>query len=107
MRDRKISTPSTPGTLALATALDQSQPLARLLQRLSESQARFEAVQAQLPAALRAAVRPGPLDEAGWTLLVSSGAAAAKLRQLLPSLETALQAGGFTPLPIRVRVRSG
>ena len=40
----------------------------------------------------RAELRPGPLDEAGWTLLVPGGAAAAKLRQLRPALEAALNA---------------
>ena len=105
MPDHKFT--ASPGTWALGAALDQSQPLAQLLQRLQESRARFDALQAHLPEALRAAVRPGPLDAAGWTLMVSGGAAASKLRQLLPALEAALQASGFAPLPIRVRVRRG
>ena len=106
MADRKPPLPLTPGTWALGAALDQSAPLTRLLQRLQESQARFAALQDLLPEALRAAVRPGPLDDSGWTLLVPGGAAASKLRQLLPALESELQARGHAPLPIRVRVRS-
>lgn len=98
---------SAPGTWALGAALDQSQALTSLLQRLRESNERFEALRAHLPEALRGEVRPGPLDDSGWTLLVRGGAAAAKLRQLLPALDSALRAGGFTPLPIRVRVRAG
>jgi hypothetical protein len=105
MPDHKFT--ASPGTWALGAALDQSQPLALLLQRLQESRARFDALHEHLPEALRAAVRPGPLDAAGWTLLVSGGAAASKLRQLLPTLESALQASGFAPLPIRVRMRTG
>ena len=103
MPDHKFT--ASPGTWALGAALDQSQPLAQLLQRLQESRARFDALHAHLPEALRDAVRPGPLDAAGWTLMVSGGAAASKLRQLLPTLEAALRATGFAPLPIRVRVR--
>ena len=93
-----------PGTLALAEALDRSQPLALLLQRLQQSRERFAAIQAQLPASLRAQVRPGPLDEAGWSLLVPGGAAASKLRQLLPELQAALRTQGWPELPIRVRI---
>ncbi len=106
MADRKPPLPLTPGTWALGAALDQSAPLAQLLQRLQQSQARFDALQRLLPETLRAAVRPGPLDDGGWTLLVPGGAAASKLRQLLPTLESELQARGYAPLKIRVRVRS-
>jgi len=96
----------SPGTWTLGSALDQSQALARLLQRLQESQARFAAIREHLPDPLRAAVRPGPLDEAGWSLLAQSGAAASKLRQLLPELEAALLHQGWQVVPIRIKVHS-
>lgn len=92
-------------TLPLASALDRSEPLARLLQRLHESRSRFEAVSPLLPAGLLAAVRPGPLDDEGWTLLADHGAAAAKLRQFLPRLEALLHERGWQGTPIRVRVQ--
>lgn len=95
-----------PGTLALATALDQSQPLTALLQRLQQSRARFAAIEPHLDAGLRSTVRPGPLDDAGWSLLVTGGATAAKLRQLLPQLQAALRAQGWPDTPIRVRVQA-
>lgn len=98
------STPS--GTLSLGHALGQSEALTRLLQRLRESQARFEVVREQLPESLRAVVRPGPLDDAGWTLLAPSGAAAAKLRQLAPALKRTLQDRGLQVSAIRIRVQS-
>lgn len=79
--------------------------LASLLQRARESQARYAAVQPLLPPGLRDTVRPGPLDDDGWQLLVAHGAAAAKLRQLLPRLEQALLAGGWQRTPIKVRVQ--
>ncbi|HYN58757.1 MAG TPA: hypothetical protein VET87_04280 [Rubrivivax sp.] len=107
MPERKITGPHSPGTFALGAALDQSQALARLLQRLQESRARFAAVREQLPDALRDQVRPGPLDDEGWSLLVPHGAAASKLRQLLPTLEATLLAQGLQVTSIRIRVQSG
>jgi hypothetical protein len=94
------------GTLALASALEQSQPLARLLQRLQESRQRFDSIRPHLPETLRDQVGPGPLDEAGWSLLVSHGAAASKLRQLVPTLEAELLRGGWQHTSIRIKIRS-
>lgn len=92
--------------MALGTALDQNQALGRLLQRLHESRARFAAIRELLPDSLREQVRPGPLDDAGWSLLAPSGAAASKLRQLVPALEVRLLEQGWQPTPLRIRVRS-
>jgi len=97
--------PSASGTLALGTALDRSEPLTRLLQRLQESRARFDAITPFLTPGLAEAVRPGPVDDEGWSLLAAHGAAAAKLRQLLPRLEEALRERGWKPTPIKVRVQ--
>jgi hypothetical protein len=91
--------------LSLGAALDQSQPLTQLLQRLQASRARFDVVRPLLPEALRDAVQPGPLDEAGWTLLVPGGPAAAKLRHLVPDLQAALDQQYSPALPIRIRIR--
>lgn len=106
MTPPKPVAPPTPGTWALGAALDHSQPLSALLQRLQLSRARLAAIEPHLDEGLRGAVRAGPLDDAGWTLLVPGGAAAAKLRQLLPQLQAALRAQGFAELPLRVRVHS-
>lgn len=106
MPPRKATANPPAGTLSLGSALDQSQPLAKLLQRLQQSQGRYAAIREQLPEALRDQIRPGPLDDAGWTLLVPHGAAASKLRQLLPALDNALSAQGWQPTPIRVKVQS-
>jgi hypothetical protein len=106
MSGRKTLSPQSPGTWALGAALDQSQALTRLLQRLQESQARFAAIRECLPDNLCGAVRAGPLDDAGWSLLVQSGAVASKLRQLVPELEAALQSRGWPATPIRIKVQS-
>jgi Dna[CI] antecedent, DciA len=91
-------------TLTLASALESSEPLARLSQRMRDSRQRFESIQAALPAALAGQLKPGPLDDAGWTLLAANSAVAAKLRQLVPDLQSTLSAAGHSDLPIRVRI---
>jgi hypothetical protein len=93
------------GTLSLGTALDQSDALKNLLLRLHQSRERFAAIRAVLPEALRDQVRPGPLDDAGWTLLVPGGAAASKLRQLVPALEASLLEQGWQGTSIRIKIQ--
>ena len=89
----------------LASALQDSQPLARLTERLNESRRRFECIEALLPPSLAAQVRPGPLDEHGWTLLALTPGAAAKLRQFVPMIEAQLDLRAFPSMGIRIRVR--
>ena len=96
----------TPDALRLQQALQMSAPLARLRERIDESNARFDAIRSSLPAAMAAHVRPGPVDEQGWTLLAANAAVAAKLRQLQPRLEEVVRARGWTVSTIRVKVES-
>ena len=86
-------------------ALERASPLSSLMQRLQRSQACLEAVKEVLPPALAAQLQAGPLDDEGWTLLVASSAASAKLRQSLPHLHEALAAKGLKVNAIRVKVR--
>lgn len=90
--------------LTLASALDRSEPLGGLMQRVRQSKARLDAITPLLPPALAAGVRSGPLDETGWQLLVDNAAVSAKLRQFLPTLESALANAGWAPCPIRIKV---
>jgi hypothetical protein len=92
--------------LPLRAAMDASGPLAGLMERLQESNDRFAAVAERLPHALRAGVRPGPVDDNGWALLAANAAVAAKLRHLVPLLDEVLQQAGFAARPIRVKVLS-
>ncbi|MEP7100482.1 MAG: hypothetical protein ABI781_08230 [Burkholderiales bacterium] len=98
--------PVTPDALRIEQALQQSAPLARLQGLLRDSNARFEAIRASLPAAMAPHVRPGPIDEAGWSLLAANASVAAKLRQLQPRLEEVLRARGWEVSAIRVKVQS-
>jgi hypothetical protein len=97
--------PDPSPTVTLATALDRSESLGQLLQRLHDARRRFDVVAPALPAALRADVRPGPVDGTTWTLLAAHNAAAAKLRQMLPDLQQRLLDGGWQGTSIRVRVQ--
>jgi hypothetical protein len=92
--------------LPLSDALQASEPLARLAERLRESKRRFECIATVLPDALAAHTQPGPVDVHGWTLLAANAAVAAKLRQLVPLFVTRLAAQGFAELPLRVKVQN-
>lgn len=105
------SAPPRPGapplpssTLAIGQALAGSEPLALLARRMRESQDRLAAITPLLPPAMRSSVRAGPIDDTGWSLLASSNAVAAKLRQMLPALEAHLRTRGWDGPPLRVKL---
>jgi hypothetical protein len=103
-----VTTPPAPRhrhAVSLQQAAQESPTLARLTGLARESGQRFEAVQGLIPEALRAAVQPGPIDGETWCLLVRSNAAAAKLRQLLPSLQVHLRNRGWDVSVIRLKVQ--
>jgi hypothetical protein len=92
--------------LPLSDALQASEPLARLAERLRESKRRFECIAPVLPGALAAQAQPGPVDMHGWTVLAANAAVAAKLRQLVPLFVARLAEHGFSDLPLRVKVQN-
>ena len=91
--------------VTLQEAAQESPTLARLTQLAQESVQRLAAIQALIPAALRPAVRPGPIDGDAWCLLVDSNSGAAKLRQLLPALLIHLKGQGWHVTSIRLKVQ--
>jgi hypothetical protein len=101
---KRTVTPLTPSPIALREALQGSSTLARLRAALDDSNARFEAVRTALPAAMLSQVKPGPVDEEGWSLLAANAAVAAKLRQLRPRVEQRLQEAGWAPATVRIKV---
>ena len=69
--------------------------LARLTELTRDSVARLAAVQPLIPATMRTCVKAGPIDGAVWCLLLDNNATAAKMRQLLPSLQAQLRVKGW------------
>src|SRR5687767_5941580 len=91
----------------LHEAAEDSPTLARLAQLARESGERLKAVESLIPPALRPRVRPGPIEGTTWCLVVDGNAAAAKLRQVLPALQSQLSSRGWEVTSIRLRVGSG
>ena len=100
----RCSAPGIVAPLSLAEALDASEPLGRLAERLRRSNALFAVVTALIPHGLAPHVRAGPADEEGWSLLCANAAVAAKLRQLVPRLERQLHERGLAVASIRIKV---
>jgi hypothetical protein len=101
---RSVAPPVTPDARRLRDALAASAPLASLMQRQRDSQARLACVRSELPPALAPHVQAGPLDAEAWTLLAANGAVAAKLRQLEPRIEAALRENGWPARSLRIRI---
>jgi hypothetical protein len=103
-----VSTNKPPqGAISAHDAAQNAPTLAHLAQLGRESTDRLKAIEALIPEALRSAVKAGPIDEKSWCLLVSSNAAAAKIRQLLPVLEGRLLAEGWKVNSIRLKILIG
>lgn len=94
-----------PVPVTLAQAAHDSPTLARLAELARESSERLRAIESLIPAGLRSAVKAGPVEGTAWCLLVDSPAAAAKLRQMLPALQNGLQARGWGPCAIRLKIQ--
>ncbi|TFY98951.1 hypothetical protein [Ramlibacter humi] len=93
--------------VTLQQAADEAPALARLAALARESGERLRAVESLIPAALRPAVKPGPIEGTSWCLLVEGNAAAAKLRQVLPAMQAQLCGRGWEVTAIRIKVQSG
>jgi hypothetical protein len=71
---------------------------------MQESSLRMKTIEDLIPQALRSAIQAGPIDGDSWCLLVTSNAAAAKLRQLSPLLLTRLINMGVKVNSIRLKI---
>lgn len=75
--------------------------------RIDQSAACLERVRPLLPAQLQPLVRAGPIEDGVWCLLVPGPAAAAKIRQLLPTLVQHLGTARLGVHTIRLSVPRG
>jgi hypothetical protein len=90
----------------LLQATQDSPTLARLAGLAAESSARLKSIEMLIPASLRSAVRAGPIDGTVWCLILDNNAIAAKIRQLLPALESHLRTKGWEVTAIRLKVQT-
>ena len=93
-------------SISLLQATQESPTLGRLAELAMDSTARLKSIEALIPAPLRSAVRAGPIEGAVWCLILDNNAVAAKIRQLLPSLESHLRAKGWEVNSIRLKVQT-
>lgn len=103
-----MTTPATTRSLhpvSLQQAAENSPTLARLAQLARESGERLLAIESLIPLPLRPSVKPGPIEESVWCLLVDSNAGAAKLRQLIPAFLSRLSDRGWQVNSIRLKVQ--
>ncbi|WP_341911979.1 DciA family protein [Polaromonas sp. YR568] len=98
------SSPRLHQAVTFSQAVENSPSLARLAGLVQESSDRLRAVESLIPEALRPAIQAGPIEDGVWCLLVSSNAAAAKVRQLLPLLLTRLTDKGWKVTSIRLKI---
>ncbi len=92
-------------TLTLLEASQEAPTLAHLMELSRDSAARLKAIEALIPAALRAAVKAGPIEAGNWCLVLDNNAAAAKIRQLLPAFTAHLRSKGWQLESIRLKVQ--
>ncbi len=92
--------------IPLQQAAQESPTLASLMDRVQDSSLRLQAIKSLLPGPLRSSIQAGPLEEGCWCLLVASNAVAAKLRQLLPALQSHLVQQNLGVLSIRIKVQN-
>lgn len=79
--------------------------LARLTELTRDSVARLKAIEPLIPSGLRTCIKAGPIDGPVWCLIVNNNATAAKIRQLLPALESHLRVKGWEVNSIRLKVQ--
>ncbi len=91
--------------LSLLQATQETPMLARLTELTRESVARLKAVEPLIPSALRRSIQAGPIDGPVWCLILDNNAAAAKIRQLLPAIESHLRVKGWEVNSIRLKVQ--
>jgi hypothetical protein len=92
-------------SVTLLQASHGSPTLAKLIELSHDSAARLKAIESLIPGALRAAVKAGPIEGPVWCLILDNNATAAKIRQILPALESHLRTKGWDVNSIRLKVQ--
>ncbi|MDD2730022.1 hypothetical protein [Malikia sp.] len=94
-----------PRLFSLQQAFRAHPELARVVDRIRQSEQMLALISPLLQPGLRAQIQAGPVDEESWCLLVGNPAVGTKLRQLTPALLAALRNGGFAVPRLRIKIR--
>lgn len=92
--------------VSLLQAVEEAPTLAHLSQLASQSAVRLALIKPLIPKPLHSLVKAGPIEDGTWCLLVPNSSAAAKLRQLTPSLLDVLRARGHAVDKLRIKILS-
>ena len=92
--------------IPLLKATQDTPALAKLMELSRDSSARLKAIESLIPLPLRPFVQAGPIDGANWCLILDNNAVAAKIRQLLPALQSHLRVKGWEVNAIRLKVQA-
>jgi hypothetical protein len=92
--------------VSLLQATQGSPGLAKLIELNGASVEMLKAIAPLIPSALRTAIKAGPIEGSMWCLIIDNNAAAAKIRQLSPSLEAHLRSKGWDVNSIRIKVQT-
>ncbi|MBT9554049.1 MAG: DUF721 domain-containing protein [Hydrogenophaga sp.] len=93
-------------TFSLEQAVGAAPSLAALQERIRASTHCLNQVRHLIPVPLQRQVQAGPIEDGEWCLLVGSGAASTKLRQLLPALQQELTQNGAQVTSIRLKIQT-
>jgi len=91
--------------VTLLQASQKAPTLAKLIDLNRDSVARLKAIETLIPGSLRSAIKSGPIEGPVWCLILENNAAAAKIRQLLPTLAAHLRVKGWEINSIRLKVQ--
>ena len=103
-----MSTKKSRDPISLDEAMLRCTAVSQLARGLKESKDRYEAVKAYLVhhGKLADYIKPGPVDEKGWCILVTHAAAMSKLKQMVPLLENVLKQHGWVNNKVRLKMTS-
>jgi len=101
---RPLTAAPTQRAIPIALAVNNSPTLGILAMQVKESANRLKTIQSLIPEALRASIQAGPIDGDTWCLLVTSNAASAKLRQIMPLILASFNQAEFKVTSIRLKI---
>lgn len=93
-------------SVTLLQATQDSPTLALLSELAMDSAARLKSIEPLIPLSLRSTVQAGPIEGTQWCLILDNNSVAAKIRQLLPSLQAHLRSNGWEVNSIRLKIRA-